>query len=121
MAPLASVVGMSVKVTIPVPGAYDVVVPAGRLLMTTLLSPLASVSEYVRPEAVEGPAFRKSTVPRTSSPALTLAGKLSVVETSAMSAPPVLTMALSGALLVPWLVVVVMALVIVLAALAGCV
>ena len=121
IAPLASVVGMSEKVTTPVPEAYDVATPAGRLPMVTPLNPLANVSVYVRPEAVDGPALRKSTAPRTSSPALTLAGKLRVVVTSAMSAPPVLTVALSGALLVPWAVVVVMALVMVLAAFAGCV
>ena len=58
MAPLASVAGMPVNVTTPVPEAYAVAAPAGRLPMTTLLSSLANVSEYVRPEAVEGPALR---------------------------------------------------------------
>ena len=45
MAPLASVAGIPVKVTTPVPEAYDVVAPAGRLPMLTVPSPGATVSE----------------------------------------------------------------------------
>ena len=112
---------MPVNVTTPVPDTYAAAAPAGRLPMLTPLNPLANVSVYVSPAAVDGPALRNTTVPLTASPAFTLAGKLRVVVTSAMRAPPVLTVALSGALLVPWLVVVPMVLAMVLAALAGCV
>jgi hypothetical protein len=112
---------MPVNVTTPVPEAYDVVAPTGRFPTTTLLRPLASVSAYVSPAAVDGPVFRNITVPLTASPAFTLAGKLTVVVTSAIRAPPVLAVALSGALLLPWLVVVLTVLAIVLEALAGCV
>jgi hypothetical protein len=112
---------MPVKVTTPVPEVYEVVAPTGRLPTTTLLSPLASVSVYVSPAADDGPVFRYTTVPLTASPAFTVAGKLRVVVTSATSSPPVLTVALSGALLLPWLVVVLTVLAIVLEALAGCV
>jgi hypothetical protein len=101
IAPLANVAGIPVNVTTPVPDVYDVVAPAGRFPTVTPLNPLANVSEYVRPDAVDGPALRNTTVPLTVSPAFTLAGKLSVVVTSATSAPPVLAVALSGALLAP--------------------
>ena len=87
--PLANVVGIPVSVTTPVPDAYDVVAPVGRLPTVTPLNPLANVRVYVRPDAVDGPVLRNTTVPLTVSPAFTLDGKLSVVVTSAINAPPV--------------------------------
>ena len=121
MAPLANVVGMPVSVTTPVPDAYELVAPVGRLPMVTPLKPLANVSVYVRPDAVEGPMLRNTTVPLTVSPAFTLAGKLSVVVTSATNAPPTVLVALSAAALAPWLVLVPMVLLTVLLAALFCV
>jgi hypothetical protein len=43
--------------------------------------------------AVLGPALLKVTVPDTVDPALTLAGKLSVVERSASAVPPIVVVA----------------------------
>ena len=121
IAPLANVAGIPVSVTTPVPDAYDVVAPAGRLPMVTPLKPLANVSEYVSPAAVDGPALRNTTEPLTASPAFTLAGKLSVVVTSATNAPPVVDVALSAAAFAPWLVLVPIALLTVLLATLFCV
>jgi hypothetical protein len=121
IAPLANVAGMPVNVTTPVPDAYDVVAPVGRLPMLTPLNPLASVSVYVSPAAVDGPALRNTTVPFTASLAFTLAGKLTVEVTSATSAPPTVVVALSAAAFAPWLVLVLTVLLTVLLATLFCV
>jgi hypothetical protein len=121
MTPLASVVGIPVNVTTPVPDAYDVVAPVGRLPTVTPLNPFANVSVYVSPAAVDGPVLRNTTVPLTASPAFTLAGKLTVVVTSATSSPATVNVAASAALFAPWLVLVPMVLLTVLLATAGCV
>jgi hypothetical protein len=95
------VVGIPVNVTTPVPDANDVVAPVGKFPMLTPLNPLANVSVYVRPLAIDGPVFRNTTVPLTVSLAFTLAGKLRVVVTSATSAPPTVVVALSAAASAP--------------------
>jgi hypothetical protein len=46
------------------------------------------------PLAVLGPALLKVTVPETVEPALTLAGKLSVLDRSASAVPPIVAVAL---------------------------
>jgi hypothetical protein len=45
------------------------------------------------PLAVLGPALLKVTVPETVEPALTLAGKLSVLDRSASAVPPIVAVA----------------------------
>ena len=53
----------------------------------------ARLKLYVMPLAVLGPALLKVTVPETAEPALTLAGKLRLVDRSASAFPPIVAVA----------------------------